>query len=160
MKAIYPVETIALPPPPMAGAGDAADLFASLAMIGADVAQCELGYTGSGVKVAVMDTGIDYDHADLGGDGIARSNSPQLPRVARDRRVGLRRRRLQRRLVVRVVQPDPHARCLSRTTAPATAPTSPASSARTAPSRALRPSVTFGAYRVFGCEGSTTEPTS
>jgi subtilisin family serine protease len=36
-------------------------------MTGADVAQSDLGYTGDGIKVAVMDTGIDYDHPDLGG---------------------------------------------------------------------------------------------
>ena len=36
-------------------------------MAGADVAQSELGYTGKSIKVAVMDTGIDYDHPDLGG---------------------------------------------------------------------------------------------
>lgn len=61
---VYPVEVIPIPenyesPSP--------ELYTALAMTGADVAQSELGYTGKGIKVAVMDTGIDYDHPDLGG---------------------------------------------------------------------------------------------
>jgi subtilisin family serine protease len=36
-------------------------------MTGADIAQSRLGYTGRGVHVAVIDSGIDYDHPDLGG---------------------------------------------------------------------------------------------
>ena len=36
-------------------------------MTGVDVAQNTLGLSGRGVKVAVIDTGIDYHHPDLGG---------------------------------------------------------------------------------------------
>ena len=48
-------------------------------MTGADIAQNSLGFNGTGIKVAVMDTGLDYDHADLGGDGVTRSNSSVFP---------------------------------------------------------------------------------
>ncbi len=75
VKAIYPVDTIALPPT----VPGETDLFTALAMTGADIAQSEMGYTGKGIKVAVMDTGIDYDHADLGGDGTPRENSHIFP---------------------------------------------------------------------------------
>jgi subtilisin family serine protease len=64
VKNIYPVQTIDVPESQQ---DPAPELFTSLAMIGADIAQSELGYTGEGIKVAVMDSGIDYDHPDLGG---------------------------------------------------------------------------------------------
>ena len=95
VKAIYPVEVVAAPEPPTPG--ERGDLATAIAMTGADIAQSELGYTGAGVKVAVMDTGIDYDHPDLGG-----CFGPGC-RVAM--RLRLRGRRLQRRLHLAVLQP-------------------------------------------------------
>ncbi len=37
--------------------------------IGADRVQAALGYKGAGVNIAIIDTGIDYFHKSLGGDG-------------------------------------------------------------------------------------------
>ncbi|MFI8966266.1 S8 family serine peptidase [Streptomyces sp. NPDC053493] len=64
VKAVYPVDTITLPP-----RQNVADLqlATATAMTGADVAQNELGLTGAGITVGVIDTGIDHDHPDLGG---------------------------------------------------------------------------------------------
>src|SRR5439155_1691945 len=42
------------------------ELATALTMTGADVAQSELGYTGAGVRVGIIDTGLDYKHPDLG----------------------------------------------------------------------------------------------
>ena len=78
VKNVYPVGTTPAPEIPLASDPE---LFTSLAMIGADIAQSELGYTGEGIKVGVIDTGIDYDHSDLGGDGIQRSNSTVFPTI-------------------------------------------------------------------------------
>ena len=41
----------------------------SVPLIGADVVTGNFGYTGEGVTIAVIDTGIDYTHAMLGGSG-------------------------------------------------------------------------------------------
>ncbi len=58
VKNIYPVDVIPLPET----TPSEPDLWTSLNMIGADAVQSELGFTGKGIKVAVMDTGIDVDH--------------------------------------------------------------------------------------------------
>jgi subtilisin family serine protease len=45
--------------------GSTADLFSAVKMTGADVAQ-GTGLTGQGVRVGVIDTGLDYGHPDFG----------------------------------------------------------------------------------------------
>ena len=64
VQRIYPVGSI---PIPETVATDTADQQDWLKMTGADYAQNELGLRGDGVRVAVIDTGIDYHHPDLGG---------------------------------------------------------------------------------------------
>jgi subtilisin family serine protease len=68
VKAMYPVEAIQAPNPEVV-AGSAPDLAAAITMTGADVAQDTLGLTGAGVKVGIIDTGVDYDHPAFGGTG-------------------------------------------------------------------------------------------
>src|SRR5687767_1835828 len=65
VAAIYPIETVAIPS--TTGGDSGTDLSTAVAMTGADIAQSALGLSGAGVKVAVMDTGIDWNHPDLGG---------------------------------------------------------------------------------------------
>ena len=64
VTAVFPVDIIAMPQPEQ---GLAPELYTALAMTGADVAQSDLGLTGAGIKVGVIDSGIDYHHPDLGG---------------------------------------------------------------------------------------------
>jgi len=142
VKALYPVVQFDLPETDTASP----DLYTALAMTGADVAQSELGYTGAGIKVAVMDTGIDYDHPDLGGcfgpgcrvafgydlvgdDYNADPDSPSYDPVPHP-------------------DDDPddcqgHGTHVSGIVGANGTVTG------------VAPNVTFGAYRVFGCEGST-----
>lgn len=65
VKAIFPVHTVTLDDVPNGNVTP--DLFTALAMTGADVAQNTLGLTGAKVLVGVIDSGIDYNHPDLGG---------------------------------------------------------------------------------------------
>ncbi|MFQ6136938.1 MAG: S8 family serine peptidase, partial [Candidatus Hydrothermarchaeales archaeon] len=65
IERIYYDEIIPLPPEPEGDSRPAMDVSAPA--IGADYAWNTLGYTGTGIKVAVVDTGINYSHPDLGG---------------------------------------------------------------------------------------------
>ncbi len=62
---VFPVLTVERP------VEDASPTMAyATQMTGADVAQSELGLTGKGIKVGIIDSGIDYNHPDFGGSGV------------------------------------------------------------------------------------------
>ena len=156
IKALYPVVTVSVP---VADPDNGADLATALAMTGANLAQSVLGYTGEGVRVAVMDTGLDYDHPDLGGDGVTRSNSAVFPtgRVV----TGWD-------FVGDAYNADPSSTLYYPYPSPDAYPDDcnghgthvsgivGASAAGPGGATGVAPDVTFGAYRVFGCQGSTT----
>lgn len=143
VKAVYPVISIDHGPvQPL----NEPELTTALQMTGADVAQSELGFTGAGIKVAVMDTGIDYDHPDLGGCfgpgcrvelgwdfvGDDYNADPGSP------------------LFNPVPSPDPFPDdCNGHGSHVA------GIIGANGELKGVAPDVTFGAYRVFGCEGST-----
>jgi minor extracellular serine protease Vpr len=143
VKAIHPVHEVQRPTTTTVGP----DLATAIQMTGADVAQSELGLDGTGIKVAVMDTGVDYDHPDLGGcfgpgcrvaygwdfvgdDFNADPDSPAYNPVP-------------------VPGPDPDD-CQGHGTHVA------GIVGANGEVVGVAPGVTFGAYRVFGCDGSTT----
>jgi minor extracellular serine protease Vpr len=144
VKAIYPVVTFS---PPERSTNPGVELITALTQTGADIAQSSLGLTGTGVKVAVMDTGIDFDHPDLGGcfgagcrvftgwdfvgdDFNADDTSPTYNPIT---------------------APDPIPDdCNGHGTHVA------GIVGANGAIRGVAPGVTFGAYRVFGCDGSTT----
>jgi subtilisin family serine protease len=123
VQAVHPVLKVSLGPQEDQPGNDI-DLITALKQTGADIAQSELGLSGRGVRVAVIDTGIDYDHPDLGG-------------------CFGRHCRVEKGFDLVGTNSMPTTRCRSssriRTIVRATARTSPASSARTAASRASRP---------------------
>ena len=152
VKAIYPVQRIPLPA--VSPISDPA-LATAVQMTGADVVRTALGFTGLGVKVAVMDTGIDYHHADLGGNGVPAPDSVGFPSarvVAGFDFVGDAYNADDASPTFDPVpRPDPfpldcnghgtHVSGIIGANGKVTG---------------VAPGVTFGAYRVFGCEGSTT----
>ncbi len=147
VKAIWPIDVIQGPEfDPILDSEP--NLDKAIAMTRANIVQNSLGYRGTGIKVAVMDTGTDYDHADLGGDGVPRSNSTAFPNA---------------RVVAgwdfvgddfdfdQTPVPDPYPDdCNGHGTHVS------GIFGASGGVVGVAPDVTFGAYRVFGCAGSTT----
>jgi minor extracellular serine protease Vpr len=68
VKAVYPVHTVSLPDwKSEGGGGSDIELKNAVTMTGADQAQNELGLDGSGVTIAIMDSGLDYTLPEFGG---------------------------------------------------------------------------------------------
>jgi minor extracellular serine protease Vpr len=122
--------------------GNVAELITALAQTGADVAQSALGLTGRGVRVAVIDTGVDYNHPDLGG-GFG-------PGFRVERGFDFVGDDFDNDTVdTPTSDPDPDD-CNGHGTH--VAGIIGANGGLTG----VAPEVTFNAYRVFGCEGTTT----
>lgn len=153
--AVYPVETIELAPH---AADGSPDLVSALAMSGADVAQAE-GFDGTGIKVGVIDSGIAYNHPDLGGcfgpgcrvaygydfvgDHYAAGVAPAIPDNDPDDCAG------PQNLIPGVAQAAGHGTHVAGIVGAS-------GDVAQAGARGVAPGVTFGAYRVFGCSGSTS----
>jgi subtilisin family serine protease len=143
VKEIYSVDVVRMP----ATQTLTPELATALAMTGADIAQSELGYTGAGIKVAVMDTGVDYDHPDLGGcfgSGCRVATGHDF--------------------VGDAFNADPASPAFNPVPAPDNDPDDcnghgthvAGIVGANGGAVGVAPGVTFGAYRVFGCQGSTT----
>src|SRR5262249_21448212 len=145
VQSVYPVVKVKLQQleqPPAPGA----DLVTAIKMTGADIAQSELGLIGRGVTVAVMDTGIDYNHPDLGG-----CFGPDCRVTAGYDFVGddFDSSSLDPAHLVPHPDPDPddcngHGTHVSGIIG------------ANGGIKGVAPEVTFHAYRVFGCQGSTS----
>lgn len=145
VRAVYPVVEIEAPPAPDTD-GVVPDMLTAITQTGVATVRAERGLTGKGIKVGIIDTGIDYHHPDLGGgfgpgfkvaygwDFVgdaynAATGSPPIP------------------------DPDPDD-CNGHGTH--VAGITGARAAGPNGVTGVAPDVTLGAYRVFGCGGSSS----
>ena len=143
VKGVYPVSII--PAPKALKTGDVGPAMSSaLGMTGADYAQNVLGLTGQGIKVGVIDTGIDVDHPDLDGGTPGFPNSRV---VAGYDFVGDAYNADTNPVPVPDANPDD---CGGHGTHVA------GIIGANGTVKGVAPNVSFGAYRVFGCTGSTS----
>lgn len=124
-------------------------LASALSMTGADVVQSELGFDGSGIKIGIIDTGVDREHGDLAahivggfdfvGDAYDGGDPASVP----------------------VPEPGEGSRpggddCGGHGTHVAGIAAGHGDPA-TGGARGVAPGASIGAYRVFGCDGSTAD---
>lgn len=149
VKAVYPVMPVAAPEPQAISP----ELYSAIAMTGADVVQSELGFTGAGVKVGVIDSGVDYDHPDLGGSGTDGTTPFPTARVP-----------FGHDFVGDDYNDDPTSEGYDPVPQPDAQPDDCGGHGThvagivgaSGEVTGVAPDVTFGAYRVFGCDGSTS----
>ncbi|UBV42294.1 S8 family serine peptidase [Deinococcus taeanensis] len=119
------------------------EMYSANKMTGADIAQNELGLTGKGVKVGVIDTGVDLEHPAFAGRVVAQYDFVGDAYDAGGEGDALK------------PHPDPIADdCGGHGSHVA------GIVGGNDPSKGFKgvaPDVSFGAYRVFGCDGSTDE---
>ncbi|MFC6592240.1 S8 family serine peptidase [Deinococcus lacus] len=141
VRAIYPVERLELPKTEQPQSLSP-QMMTAITMTGADYAQNELGLTGKGVKVGVIDSGIDMDHPAFRGRIVA-----QYDFVGDDYDASGQNGSF-------IVHPDENADdCGGHGThvAGIVGGNDPATGFK-----GVAPEASFGAYRVFGCDGSTS----
>lgn len=147
VKAMYPVEVIQAPKPIKVEGQEGPQMDTALKMTGADQLQA-MGITGAGIKVGIIDTGVDYDHPAFGGTGVPGGTRFPTARVAYGYDfVGDAYDANTNPNPV----PDPYPDdCAGHGTHVAGIV-----GAHGGGVTGVAPDVTFGAYRVFGCAGST-----
>ena len=151
VEKVFPV--VQVNRPAVKGGATSPDMIAALNLTGASVAQNELGLTGKGIKVGIIDTGIDIDHPDLGGNGTNGSTSFPTKKVAYgyDFVGDLYNADVTGSRPVPDNNPDD---CEGHGTHVAGIAAADGDT-RAGGIKGVAPKATLGGYRVFGCEGSS-----
>lgn len=152
--AVYPVLTFEVPP--VSTSTERPEMASALSMTGADIVQSELGHTGAGIQVGIIDTGVDYHHPDLGGEGAGTTFPTERVSFGYDFVGDSFNADASSPSYQPVPEPDDDPDdCESHGTHVAGI-VGAGGDPSNGEVRGVAPEVTLGAYRVFGCDGSTT----
>ncbi len=148
VTAIYPVLTVPMPKTTVSKTKVSSEL--------STISAAATGYTGKGIKVGVIDTGIDYNNPDLGGAGTNNQTADfkkpggrvlyGLDFVGDD---------YDADDDSPVIQSDPYPDDCAGHGTHVAGIVGANGDLDLGGAQGVAPEVTFGAYRVFGCEGST-----
>jgi minor extracellular serine protease Vpr len=154
VKAVYPIERIAAPTVEEGG-GSALDLATAIQMTGAHIAQAS-GLTGQGIKVGIIDSGIDVDHPAFGGGGVpGQTPFPSARVVAGYDFVGDNYDSSSAVAAKTVPNPDANPDDCGGHGSHVAGIVGANGVLNGSLIKGVAPAVSFGAYRVFGCEGTT-----
>lgn len=168
VRALYPVEVVNAPTPQPSDVGSVPDMALATSLSGVKAAQNNLGLSGAGVRVAIIDSGVDFDHLAFGGSGVAGTTAfPTARVVAGWDFVGDNYNAAGSTAGELIPAPDAIPRDCAASGASPITPTSSASGghgthvagivgANGAGLLGAAPQVSLGAYRVFGCYGSSS----
>jgi minor extracellular serine protease Vpr len=145
---VHSVDTVALSPTERVSEPE---LMHAIAMTGADVAQNELGLDGTGIKVGVMDTGVDYHNPALGGCFGASCRVTMGWDFVGDRYDASGSGGAE------IPHPDADPDDCNGHGTHVSGIVGANGTVNGVALKGVAPGVTFGAYRVFGCGGSTSE---
>ena len=161
VKAVFPVLTVQKPEEPAQKPeqknGVKPALFTAGDLTGVPYARKELGLTGKGVKIGIIDTGIDIDHPAFGGSGVPGSATfPTSKVVAGYDFVGDEYNGSSSSEKYNPVpKPDPLPKdCMGHGTSVASIA---AGNDAAKKFKGVAPDAKLGAYRVFGCDGYTRD---
>jgi subtilisin family serine protease len=151
VKAMYPVEIIQAPNPETSR-DIGPDIARALGATGADIAQNSLGLSGRGIKVGIVDTGIDIDHPGFGGTGVPGTTTFPSARVIAGYDFVGDNYNAGGTPAQQIPVPDPNPDdCGGHGTHVAGI-----TGANGGGFKGVAPAVSLGAYRVFGCAGSSS----
>ena len=157
VKAVFPVLASKPPKEPAQKEDGKPNLNVSGELTGVTEARNKLGLTGKGVKIGIIDTGIDIDHPAFGGSGVPGSATfPTSKVVAGYDFVGDEYNGSSSSEKYNPVpKPDPLPKdCMGHGTSVASIA---AGNDAAKKFKGVAPDAKLGAYRVFGCDGYTRD---